>query len=484
MEKVMFNENVKEKLINGVNLLADAVKTTYGPNGQNVIIKHRGGIHITKDGATVATYVSTENPVEEMAIDVIREVAKKTAKDVGDGTTTSIVLAQALINEIKELDDNPIVIQRKLQEDCQKIIKYLEENKKEIDSFEDIKKVATISTNNDEKLGTLIADAFNKVGKYGVVSIGESTGIEDTYEVTEGMQIESGYLSPFFINSEDNTCTLENVLVYISKDKIKENKDILDIADEAYSKRLSLLVVAPDIDSTVQRTLLLNKQNGFESCCIKSPNTGYYRDIMIGDMKQILGPTSICQKVVITKDTTTFIGCQSNCDFKETIQGIENIIQRGNLSEPELLFQNKRLANFAGGICTIKVGGFSEVEIKEKKDRIEDAICATKAALEGGVLPGGGKALYEASYIPTLSYNKYLKTPQDIITKNIQSKVSERYSHPYKVWEGWNIKTGNFGDLYEEGVIDPFLVTKTALENAVSAASLILTNGCSIIYDK
>jgi chaperonin GroEL len=202
---------------------------------------------------------------------------------------------------------------------------------------------------------------------------------------------------------------------------------------------------------------------------------------MIGDMKQILGPTSICQKVVVTKDTTTFIGCQSDCDFNETIQGIENIIQRGNLSEPELLFQNKRLANFAGGICTIKVGGFSEVEIKEKKDRIEDAICATKAALEGGVLPGGGKALYMASELNDLHFKNYLKEPMRILLKH-------KDLFPVNVtdfWVGCNIKTNTpLANLYEEGVIDPFLVTKTALENAVSAASLILTNGCSIIYDK
>ena len=484
MKKVMFNDQVKEKLISGVNLLADAVETTYGPNGRNVIIKHQGGIHITKDGATVATYVSSEDPAEEMAIDVIREVAKKTAKDVGDGTTTSIVLARALINEIKNEQDNPIEIQRKLQNDCQTIIKFLEDNKKDINSFEDIKKVAIISTNNYEKLGTLIAEAFNKVGKYGTVNIGESTGVEDTYEVTEGMQIESGYLSPFFINSDDNTCTLENVLVYISKDKIKENKDILDIADQAYEQRMSLLIVAPDIESTVQHTLLLNKQQGFESCCIKSPNTGYYRDIMIGDMQNILGSSMKCKKVVVTKDTTTFIGCNSDTDLTSVIESIEHKLQNNELSEPELLFHSKRLANYAGGICTIKVGGFSEVEIKEKKDRIEDAICATKAALTGGVLPGGGKALFEASHIPGLSYKTYLNTPQNIITKSIQSLVEERYSHPYKIWDGWNIKTKEFVDLYENGVIDPFLVTKTALENAVSAASLILTNGCSIIYDK
>lgn len=479
MNKVMFNENVKDSLINGVNLIGSAVATTFGPNANNVIIKHKGGIHITKDGATVAAYVSSDNIEEQAAIDVIKEIAIKTAKDVGDGSTTSTILAKSIVNTFRDSKENTIETQRCLQDCCKLIIDYLQKNKKEISSFEDIKKVATISANNDPKLGQLIAEAFNKVGKYGVVNIGESTQVEDSYEITEGMQIESGYISPFFINTDNNTCELENVYVFLSEDKLKDLKQIIPEADKAIRERKSLLVIAPDIDTTIQRTLLLNKGNNLESCCIKSPNTGYYRDIMINDIKNVLGESMYCDKVIITKDNTTFIGCHSNIDNTKIITEIENKINNGNLSEQEIQFHSKRLANYAGGICTIKVGGFSEVEIKEKKDRVEDAICATKAALEGGVLPGGGIALLKAYNNIKAPIPVCFKAPFETLVKNSGLQFAPIINNDF--WDGYDFKNNKHGNMYELGVIDPFLVVKTALENAISAASLLLTNECLII---
>ena len=479
MNKVMFNENVKDSLVKGVNLIGSAVESTFGPNANNVIIKHKGGIHITKDGATVATYVNSDNVAEQAAIDVIKEIAVKTAKDVGDGSTTSTILAKAIVNTYKDYKENPIELQRTLQESINEIIKYLEAHKKEISSLEDITKVATISANNDPKLGALIAEAFNKVGKYGVVNIGDSTQVEDSYEVTEGMQIESGYISPFFINTDNNTCELDNVYVFLSTDKLKDLKQIIPEADKAIKNKKSLLVIAPDIDTTIQRTLLLNKGSNLESCCIKSPNTGYYRDIINNDIKNILGETMYCDKVIITKDTTTFIGCHSEKDNSNIVKEIENKISNGNLSEQEFQFHSKRLANYAGGICTIKVGGFSEVEIKEKKDRVEDAICATKAALEGGVLPGGGIALLKAYNNVGIPVPTCFKAPFETLVKNSGLQVAPIVTSDF--WNGYDFKNNKHGDMYELGVIDPFLVVKTALENAVSAASLLLTNECLII---
>ena len=479
MNKVMFNENVKDSLVKGVNLIGDAVESTFGPNANNVIIKHKGGVHITKDGATVAAYVSSDDIEQQAAIDVIKEIAIKTAKDVGDGSTTSTILAKAIVNSFKDSKENPIEIQRTLQECSKIVIDYLKENKKEISSFEDIKKVATISANNDPKLGELIAEAFEKVGRHGVVNIGDSTQVEDSYEITEGMQIESGYMSPFFINTDNNTCELDNVYVFLSTDKLKDLKQIIPEADKAIRNKKSLLVIAPDIDTTIQRTLLINKGNNLDSCCIKSPNTGYYRDIIINDIKNTLGETMLCDKVIITKDTTTFIGCHSEIDNYEIVKEIENKITNGNLSEQEIQFHSKRLANYSGGICTIKVGGFSEVEIKEKKDRVEDAICATKAALEGGVLPGGGIALLKAYKNIMTPLPFFLKAPFETLVKNSGLETTPIIGSSF--WEGYDFKNSKHGNMYELGVIDPFLVVKTALENAISAASLLLTNECLII---
>ena len=221
---VLFNENAKTPLIEGVNLIGRAVSTTFGPNGKNVIIKNRGGIHITKDGATVAQYVNHEDPIVTMGIDVIKQIAMKTAKDVGDGTTTATILAQAIVNELKDNTDHPIQIQRDLEEDTKKVIDYLESIKKEITSYEDLVKVATLSANNDETLGTLIADAYQKVGKEGVVNFEESNDITDSIIYTDGMQLDNGYCSPYFINTDKNTCDLENVYVAIINEKLTENK--------------------------------------------------------------------------------------------------------------------------------------------------------------------------------------------------------------------------------------------------------------------
>lgn len=482
---VLFNEDAKVPLIEGVNLIGKAVATTFGPNGKNVIIKNMGGIHITKDGATVARYVNHNDPIVTMGIDVIKQIAVKTAKDVGDGTTTSVILARAIVNELKDNTDHPIQIQRDLEEDVKKVIDYLESIKKEITSYEDLVKVATLSANNDETIGKLIAEAYQKVGKEGVVNFEESNDITDSIVYTTGMQLDNGYASPYFINSDNNTCELENVYIAIIHEKLTELKQILPYAEQALKlgkeldRKMSMLVIAPKIESQIIKFLLMNNEQ-LPSCAIVTPNHGIYRDIVLDDVKSILGDSLVCDKVEVLKDNTVLIGGSPiQADVDKKIEDIRRKLNSKSLSEFEIIFHKQRLANLNGGIATIMVGGYSKVEIIEKKDRVEDAIAAVKAALDGGILPGGGVSLLRASKLNLKYLDKVVKTPFNVLydsTNLVNKTISTKED-----WEGFNFKLGTYGNMYEMGIIDPFLVTKTALTNAVSAASLILTNGCSIL---
>lgn len=481
---VLFNENAKTPLIEGVNLIGQAVATTFGPNGKNVIIKNMGGIHITKDGATVARYVNHKDPIVTMGIDVIRQIAVKTAKDVGDGTSTATILARAIVNELKDNTDHPIQIQRDLEEDVKKVINYLESIKKEITSYEDLVKVATLSANNDETIGKLIAEAYQKVGKEGVVNFEESNDITDSIVYTTGMQLDNGYASPYFINSDNNTCELENVYIAISPEKLTELKQILPYAEHALKlgkeldRKMSMLVVAPKIESQIIKFLLMNNEQ-LPSCAIITPNHGIYRDIILDDVKSILGDKLVCDKIEVSKDNTVLIGGNSvKEDVDKKIEDIRRKLNSKSLSEFEVLFHKKRLANLNGGIATILIGGYSRVEIIEKKDRVEDAVAAVKAALDGGILPGGGVSLLRASKLDLKYLWKIITRPFDELSLNSNVLITTVNEDD---WQGFNFKTMQEGDMYEMGIIDPFLVTKTALTNAVSAASLILTNGCSIL---
>ena len=475
---VKFDDEVKNSLIKGVDLIANAVQTTYGPDGRNVIIKNRGGIHITKDGATVAEYVNSDDPLIQMGIDTVKEVSLKTAKDVGDGTSTAIILARAIINNCKNFKENPIVIQRGLQKECSQVINILKEIKKDITEERDIRSISILSANNDEKLGNLIADAYIRVGKEGIVQMEQSSDVEDYVVYSEGFEIESGYMSPYFINTDNNTCELKNVLVHISEYEIEETKDIIDVAEEAMKTKKQLLIIAPKINTNVLRFFIVNKSK-LESCCITSPGFKHFRDINLQDIRNMLGETMTCEKVIIDKELTTFSGCNPNKELVEKeIESIKSKLNSNSLDEVETKFHLKRLANYTGGVATIYVGGYSQVEITEKKDRVDDAICAVKAALQEGVLPGGGSALWYCANKLDLKYlGKVLPLPLCILSQ-MSNYIGD---FPNNLWSGIDFKNHKIGDMLELGIIDPFLVTKTALENAVSVASLILTNECSII---
>ena len=397
MTNILFNDDAKNFLIEGVNLIGDAVKTTFGPNGKNVIIKGQSGLYITKDGATVARYVESNNPFIDSGIELIKGIATKTATDVGDGTSTSVILAQNLVNSLKDNKENPITVSRELEKEVKLVIEYLEKNKKTITSLEDLIKVATISTNNDVELGKLVAETYFKVTKDGVVNVESSQDINNSVVFSQGVKLDNGYTSPYFANNNKGTCELENVIVGIYRMPLGDVKEITPICEKAIREKKSLLIIAPKIDSTIIRTLIMNKESGnLQSCCITSPGHGIYRETLLTDIETILGGDNYCDKVIVDKNNTYLIKSKVN-DFSKEVQNIKEILKT-NITDFELTFHRKRLANYIGGIATIYVGGFSQVEIQEKKDRLDDAICAVKAAMTDGILPGGGCSLLKASY--------------------------------------------------------------------------------------
>ena len=460
-ENVKFDKEARDKIIQGVELATKAVSTTYGPNGFNVLYKYMTSLKSTKDGASVIQIVNDPDPFIQMGIDVIKEASVKTAKTVGDGSTTVAILANAIIQEFK---DNPTPIQlcRELRKECEDIDKQLSLKKQIISDKSDLLKVATLSANNDSIIGNIIAEAFDKVGKDGLVTFQESNDVKDKIEYSKGFRIDNGYESPYFVNNSKNECVLEDVIIYISDTKLEESKEIHDLAGKAYKENKGLLLIAPEFDSALTMFLVRNLFNSdgtqrLKSCMVISPNFGAMRDIIIEDMKILFNTEMHCDKVIISKDNTTFIGYNPDqIKLKNRIESVREIIKENNISEIELNFHKKRLANFTSGMATIYVGGYSQVEMKERLDRYEDAIMATQCALDGGVLPGGGTALNEVS--GNLLKN-ILKIPLQIL--NTKIKTSK--------------------DAFENNVIEPYLVVKTTLENAISVASTILTTNCVIL---
>ena len=462
-ENVKFGSDCRERIIAGVNLAANAVAVTYGPNGRNAIIRTNEGVKITKDGYHTAMMVNDKDPYISMGIDIIQNICRKTAKDIGDGTSTSAILAREIVNKYQDTKD-PIATSRKLQKYVSDVIEELRLHKKEITGIDDLVKVATVSANNDPVIGKLVAETFEKVGKDGIVTFEESEDVKDRVDYSEGFRIDNGYSSPYFINTPKGNCELENVMVYISDTKMEEVNKVVELADSAVRAKKSLLLIAPEFDSEILVFLSQNLEL-LKSCTVISPNHRNFREIMLRDMRELLGPSSTCKKVIITKNNTTFLGCSSNIEeVKKIVENIRQTISEGQLNEYDLAFFKKRLANFTAGIATIYVGGYSQVEMKERYDRVEDSVYATQAAMTDGILAGGGTSLSEvwndkACDKDFADFLDLLKTPQRIL------KTTDKTSE----------------DMYNTGVIEPFLVTKTVLENAVSTASLVLTADVAIL---
>jgi len=523
-KQISFSKDAREKLLSGVNQLADAVVCTLGPSGRNVFIQQQGGNPTsTKDGVTVAKEVELEDPIENTGAQAVKQVAIESARLAGDGTTTATLLAREIYSQgLSELQNaNAVEVKRGIDIATKAVIEYLrEEYSKEVTEEEQIKQVATISGNNDPEVGNLIATAMDKVGRDGLVTIEESKTGETYLETVEGMQFNRGYKSPYFV-TDNNTMTsvLNNPLILITDKRIQHVKEMLPLLESVSQQNKDLLIIADDIDGEALSTLVVNKMRGIlRVVAVKAPEFGDKKKAMLEDIAALTGGTVVSEekgmkldkfnlewfgksrKVTVGKDDTTIV------DGKGTEEAITKRIEElkeqidNTVSPYEKEILQDRLAKLIGGVAMIHVGGHTEVEMKEKKDRVDDALHATKAALQEGILPGGGIALLNASFHlkenPLVAQHPDQQKGFDIIIKALQKPfkqillnagetievIEERvtYVSDNTKWTGFNPRTGEYVDMLEEGIIDPTKVTRLALENAASVAGTMLITECVI----
>ncbi|MGB5105765.1 MAG: chaperonin GroEL [Candidatus Zixiibacteriota bacterium] len=520
-KQIEFDAIAREKLRKGVDKLADAVKVTLGPKGRNVIIdKKFGSPTVTKDGVSVAKEVELEDHFENMGAQMVREVASKTSDVAGDGTTTATVLAQAIYNEgLKNVTAgaNPMGIKRGIEKTVTRIIEELKKQSKPIAGKTEIAQVGTISANDDKLIGDLIAEAMEKVGKDGVITVEEAKSTDTTLEVVEGMQFDRGYLSPYFVtNPENMEAEMEDPYILINDKKISSMKELLPVLEKIAQTGRPLLIIAEDVESEALATLVVNKLRGtLKVCAVKAPGFGDRRKAMLEDIavltsakviseelgfkleNAVLSDLGTCKKIVIDKENTTIVeGAGKQSDIKGRIDQLKRQIE-DTTSDYDREKLQERLAKLAGGVAVINVGAATETEMKEKKARVEDALHATRAAVEEGIVPGGGVALLRT--IPMISTMKLegdeligmqivrraLEAPIRFIAENAghEGSVVVDKVKTEKGAFGFNAQSGVYEDLMKAGVIDPTKVTRSALENAASIASLLLTTE-AIICDK
>lgn len=523
-KEIKFNIKAREELKNGVDALADAVKVTLGPKGRNVIIeKQFGAPHITKDGVTVAREVELEDHFQNMGAQLVKEVASKTGDQAGDGTTTATVLAQAIVNVgLKNVaaGANPMDLKRGIDKAVSAVVEGIKAQSQEVDDdYSKIENVARISANNDELIGKLIAEAMRKVSKEGVITVEEAKGTETTVDVVEGMQFDRGYISPYFVtNSEKMECDMENPYILLYDKKISNLKDMLPVLEAAAQSGRPLLIIAEDVDNEALATLVVNRLRGsLKICAVKAPGFGDRRKEMLEDIAILTGGTVIsevkgmqlaqatiqdlgtAEKVTVNKDNTIIVnGAGSKDAIATRVAQIKAQIETTTSSYDKEKLQ-ERLAKLAGGVAVLYIGAPSEVEMKEKKDRVDDALSATRAAIAEGIVPGGGVA-----YIRCLSRLDELKGDNDdentgiaIIRRAIEEPLRQIVANAgvegavilQKVKEGtadygYNARTDSFENFFATGVIDPAKVTRVALENAASIAGMFLTTECVIANKK
>jgi chaperonin GroEL len=518
---IYFDVEAREKLKRGVDALADAVKVTLGPKGRNVVIgKKFGAPHITKDGVTVAKEIELKDPIENMGAQMVKEVASKTADIAGDGTTTATVLAQAIVSAgLKNVaaGANPMDLKRGIDKAVAEVVKNLKKISKEVGSDNSkIQQIATISANNDETIGKLIAQAMKVVGNDGVITVEEAKGTETEVKTVEGMQFDRGYLSPYFVtNAEKMVTEMENPLILISEKKISSMKELLPILEPVVQAGKGLLIIAEDVDGEALGTLVVNRLRGsLKVAAVKAPGFGDRRKAMLEDIAILTGGQVISEergmtlenvtmdmlgsaaKIEIDKDNTTIInGKGTKADIKARVGQIRSQIE-STTSDYDREKLQERLAKLAGGVAVLYVGAPTEVEMKEKKDRVDDALAATRAAVEEGIVPGGGVALIRA--IETLDKLKganedettgiaiVKRAAEEPLRQIIANAGGEGAIIVQKVREGkddfgYNARTEKFEPLYKAGVIDPTKVTRIAVENAASIAAMLLTTECVIV---
>ena len=517
-KEIHFSDNARTGLFAGVTKLADAVKVTMGPKGRNVLIqKSYGAPNITKDGVSVAREIELEDTLENMGAQLVKEVASNTADEAGDGTTTATVLAQAIFKEgLRNITAgaNPIEVKRGMDKATTAIIDELKAISKEVKDKKEIAQVATISANSDTSIGDLIAEAMERVGKDGVITIEEAKGIEDELEVVEGMQFDRGYLSPYFVtNSEKMTCELDNPLILLTDGKITSLKDLVPVLEQIQQKGRPLLIIADDVEGEALATLVLNKLKGvLNITAVKAPGFGDRKKEMLNDIAVLTGATVItdelgltldkttidelgeCSKVVIDKDNTVIVdgkGEKSNVEAR--VNEIKSQIERTTSDYDKEKLQ-ERLAKLSGGVAVIKVGAATETEMKEKKDRVDDALSATKAAVDEGIVIGGGAALIKAGAKVNLDLCGDELVGSEIILRAITSPMKQIASNAGydagvvvdKVMTsddenlGFNAATGEYVNMLEAGIIDPLKVARVALLNATSVSSLLLTTEATV----
>jgi len=520
-KEVQFGNDSRTKMVEGVNILANAVKVTLGPKGRNVVIeKSFGGPAVTKDGVTVAKEIELQDKLQNMGAQMVKEVASKTATDAGDGTTTATVLAQAIVKEGMKYvtaGHNPMDLKRGIDRATAAAIDALSAISKPCETDDEIAQVGTISANSDAGVGKMIADAMAKVGKEGVITVESGKSLQDELDVVEGMQFDRGYLSPYFINNQDKqTVELDNPFILLFDKKISNIREMIPVLEAVSKAGKPLLIVAEDVEGEALATLIVNNMRGtVKTCAIKAPGFGDRRKAMLEDIAILTGGSVVAEELGLTLEKTTIehLGMAARVEVSKEntiiIDGagdaaaIETRVKTIRVQAEEATSEydkeklNERVAKLAGGVAVIKVGGATEVEMKEKKDRIDDALHATKAAVEDGIVPGGGVALVRARQAiadlkgdnddQTAGINIVLRAMEEPL-RCIVSNAGESADVVLNAVKngtgnyGYNAATEQYGDMLAAGVIDPTKVAKTALVNAASVAGLLLTTDCAI-YD-
>ena len=518
-KQVLFGDDARSKMVRGINVLADAVKVTLGPKGRNVVLERSfGGPTVTKDGVSVAKEIELQDKFENMGAAMVREVASKTSDNAGDGTTTATVLAQAIVDEGMKFvaaGMNPMDLKRGIDKAVTAAIEELKKISKPTTTNKEIAQVGSISANSDHEIGEIISEAMDKVGKEGVITVEDGKSLKNELEVVEGMQFDRGYLSPYFINQpEKQTAVLENPLVLLHDKKISNIRELLPILEQVAKSARPLLIIAEDIDGEALATLVVNSIRGIlKVCAVKAPGFGDRRTAMLEDIAILTGGTVIsstvglslekatleqlgsAKKIEVSKENTTIIdGAGSAEAIENRVKNIRTQIEAATSDYDREKLQ-ERVAKLAGGVALIKVGAATEVEMKEKKARVEDALHATRAAVEEGIVPGGGVALIRAKLaIKDLKgandeQNAGIKIVLRAMEEPLRQIVANAGDEPSVVVNtvaqgegnfGYNAQTAEYGDLVEMGVLDPTKVTRTALQNAASVASLILTTDCMV----
>ena len=518
---IKYGTEARSLMISGVSKLADAVSITLGPKGKNVAIHAHGKMpHLTKDGVTVANVINFKDPFENLGAQLVKEAAQRSAEVAGDGTTTSTVLASYILSEGSRVVDSDKDVRdfvSGIEEACNRVLKNLEKTKVEVNSKKDIANIATISANGDMHIGNLIADAIDKVGEDGAISVEQARGLETRLEIVDGTVIDRGFLSPYFItNPSKGLVELEKTCVLIYNQTLNTAKSILPALEYSASSNKSILIIANDVTSEALQTLVLNKMKGaLNICAVKAPEFGSARTIALQDLASVLGAEVIVDdegltsgkvesclgysnKVVVDKNGCVFIGTSGKEDsILERINSARNIIESPSSSDVEKNVAKRRLTRLSKGVGVLRVGGSTEIEMLERKDRVDDALAAARAAKKSGTQPGGGVAIYKASKKcskPSGSdsfcagYNLLIKScaePLSMIARNagcVPEIILEKIKQ--KGETGFNARTGKFGNMRDMDVIDPHLVVESSLKHAVSVACNILTVGCAVSIEE